>query len=154
MTKLVFAVVFLACSTYAIAQSRTFHGDVHCKGVSSVTTKMIATGPDVKKEDSKDEIWLSRRGSGLLVQINPDNYSTLDAKTRRGLQEPEQYRIVGETGEGVTAIHVAAFPTTEHTLILRSDNKRALWIETAFSFLPPQSEPVSTTVTFNCKRAQ
>ena len=123
---------------------------LHCVSVTSVITRYGNNGFFVQQEKSADEFVLSRRNNKLLVQVVPKFYSELESKTRTLLLEPEVYTIIGETGEGLTATEVKANQTSEDTLILKRDLSRAVWIETAFSFLSPQSEPLSHTVSLNC----
>lgn len=124
--------------------------NLHCLGITSVSTSFTSSGPKIKKESSNDEMWITSSRGRLLVKINPQMYANLDEKTKHLLQQPDSYKIVGSTGEGIMAIYLPA-ETSERTLILKSDLREALLVETVFSFLPPQSEPESETIAFSCK---
>jgi hypothetical protein len=87
----------------------------------------------------------------LEVQVNVPRYSSADPKTRKILEKPDPYRIVAETGEGLVAVFVNG-STTLHTLTIERSLTYGIWTESGFSFLEPQSEPISSTVSLTCTK--
>jgi len=90
-----------------------------------------------------------RYGRLLNVQVNATMYRSMDKNTRDILQKPDPYKITAETGEGFVAVFVNG-STTLHTLTINRALTYGIWTESGFSFLEPQSEPISQTVSLTC----
>jgi hypothetical protein len=72
-------------------------------------------------------------------------------QSRKILEEPDPYKIIAETNEGFVAIFING-TTTLHTLTLDRSLSHAIWVESGFSFLPPQGEPLSFTAALTCTK--
>jgi hypothetical protein len=120
-----------------------------CHGVTSSSTSLKRDGPKAAIAKSTDELRIARYGSLLKVQVNSASFQSADKKTRELLQQPDNYKITAETGEGYVAVFVNG-STTLHTLTIDKSLKNGIWTESGFSFLEPQSEPISSTVFFTC----
>ncbi len=122
---------------------------LQCHGVTSTSTSLKQDGPKAITGKGTDELRIARYGQTLRVQANPAMYNSMDRKSKAILQKPDLYKITGETGEGFVALSVIA-STSLHTLTIDRSLKYAIWTESGFSFLEPQSEPINYTVFLTC----
>jgi hypothetical protein len=124
---------------------------LQCQGVTSAYTSLKEGKPRTIAEKSTDMLRIVRRGDLLQVQVNIARYSSMDPQAKKALDQPDPYRIVAETGEGFVAMFVNG-STTSHMLTIDRSLSYGIWVESGFSFLPPQSEPISTTVSLACTK--
>jgi hypothetical protein len=122
---------------------------LQCHGVTSASTSLKQDGPKASTDKSTDELWITRYGRLLKVQVNAKMYRAMDRNTREILQKPDPYKITAETGEGFVAVFVNG-STTLHTLTIDKSLTYGIWTESGFSFLEHQSEPISETVSLTC----
>lgn len=122
---------------------------LQCRGVTITSTSLKKDGPKVSVDKSTDELKIVRYGRLLRVQVNAASYRSMDKKAQELLQQPDPYKITAETGEGFVAAFVNG-STTLHTLTIDKSLTYGIWTESGFSFLEPQSEPISQTVSLTC----
>ena len=152
-TLAVLIVSSIATSRHDFAQGRSTRQSLMyvlaCHGVTSASTSLKDDGPKAVTGKSTDFLHIERYGRLLKVETNFSQYNGMDPKAKEILQTPDSYRVVSETGEGFVATFINGI-TTLHTLIINKSLTHGIWIESGFSFLEPQSEPISETVSLAC----
>lgn len=155
--KVIAVLISLLLYPISPAQTTSKHAQLkadyvlECRGVTFTSTALKQDGPQTKTEKSKDVFRIARYGGLLKVVVNTDQYRSTDSQVRKILQTPDSYKIVVETGEGFVAVFING-STTVHTLTIDRKLANGVWTESGFSFLQPQSEPISDTVFFTCSK--
>jgi hypothetical protein len=157
LPKLVTISLSLLLCSMSFAQSPSKHVRTSadyvlgCRGVTFTSTALKQDGPQAKAQKSSDVFRIARYGRLLKVEVNVGQYHPMDTQSRKLLEVPDPYKIVAETGEGFVAVFVNG-STTLHTLTIDRNLTNGIWTESGFSFLEPQSKPISDTVFFTCTR--
>ncbi len=155
--KLATASISLLLCSISFAQTSSKRAErkadyvLKCHGVTITSTALKQNGPQAKAEKSKDVFRIARYRGLLKVEVNANQYGSMDQQARKILQAPDTYKIVTETREGFVALFIDG-STTLHTLTIDRKLTDGIWTESGFSFLEPQSEPISDTVFFTCSK--